>query len=56
MEIKGGDLLSIGMPQSPRIGTILNILLEKVIAGEIPNEREVLMQEAVRLAAESCLH
>ena len=34
----------------------LNILLEKVIAGEIPNKREVLMQEAVRLAAESCLH
>lgn len=56
LEIKGGDLLSLGMPQSPRIGEILNILLEKVIAGEIPNKREVLMQEAVRLAAESCLH
>ena len=56
LEIKGGDLLSLGMPQSPRIGEILNILLEKVIAGEIPNKREVLMQEAVRLAAESCMH
>ena len=50
------EICSLGMPQSPRIGEILNILLEKVIAGEIPNKREVLMQEAVRLAAESCLH
>lgn len=49
MEIKGRDILALGVPQSPRIGEILNVLLEKVIAGEIPNERDILLGEAVKL-------
>lgn len=49
MEIKGGDILSLGVPQSPRVGEILDALLEKVIAGEIPNERSTLLEEAVKL-------
>ena len=49
MEIKGKDILALGVPQSPRIGEILNALLEKVIAGEIPNERSVLLGEAAKL-------
>lgn len=49
MEIKGRDILSLGVPQSPRVGEILDVLLEKVIAGEIPNERSTLLEEAVKL-------
>lgn len=49
MEIKGRDILALGVPQSPRIGEILNILLEKVIAGEISNERNALLREAAKL-------
>lgn len=44
LKIKGGDLAEIGVPPGPGMGKILDALLEKVIDGEIPNEKEELIE------------
>lgn len=46
MAINGKDLTEMGV-SGPAVGRALNALLEQVVNGELPNEREVLL-EAVR--------
>ncbi|MDY3014561.1 MAG: HD domain-containing protein [Evtepia sp.] len=43
LAVKGGDLLALGY-RGPAIGEIQRQLLEDVTEGEIPNEKEVLLQ------------
>ncbi len=45
LEINGADLMALGIPAGEKIGKILNALLEKVVDGEIPNEREILLEK-----------
>lgn len=49
LAIGGGDLLSEGFAAGPSMGRILNSLLQMVIDGEQPNEREALLREAQKL-------
>jgi tRNA nucleotidyltransferase (CCA-adding enzyme) len=48
LAINGNDLLALGFPKGPEIGKTLNALLEAVLSGELPNEREPLLAEAGR--------
>ena len=50
LAVKGADLMALGMAPGPGLGRTLNALLEKVLAEELPNEREVLLQAALRFA------
>ena len=43
LAINGNDLISLGVAPGPRMGHILNTLLEKVVAGEIDNDCEKLV-------------
>ena len=42
LAVKGGDLLALGW-QGPAVGAALNQLLEQVVDGALPNEREALL-------------
>ena len=44
LAVKGGDLMALGVPRGQRVGEILNGLLSLVLAGELPNEREALLE------------
>lgn len=43
MVLKGNDLIELGVSQGPEIGRILEMLLDKVISGEIKNDRQELI-------------
>ncbi len=43
LAVKGGDLLALGL-SGPGLGAALNELLNKVVDGELPNEREALLR------------
>lgn len=43
--ICGTDILNLGVPQGKLVGEILNYLLDKVISGELDNNKEVLIDE-----------
>lgn len=49
LKISGKDLIGAGVPEGPRIGRILSGLLEEVIDGTCPNEREDLLARAEEL-------
>ena len=44
LAVKGKDLLELGYAPGPELGRTLNALLEQVLAGELPNEREALLR------------
>lgn len=44
LAVNGNDLKEIGIPEGKQIGEILNELLSFVIDGEIPNEKEKLLE------------
>lgn len=46
LAVRGGDLLALGL-SGPAVGRALESLLSRVVDGELPNEREALL-EAVR--------
>ncbi len=46
LAVKGRDLLALGFRPGPELGDVLNGLLQRVLAGELPNEREALLREA----------
>ncbi len=48
LAVNGKDLMSIGYKSGKELGNTLNILLQLVIDGECPNEKEKLLQEAER--------
>ncbi len=47
LAVKGKDLMELGFAPGPELGRTLNGLLERVLAGELPNEREVLLASLV---------
>lgn len=49
LEINGSDLLKLGLPKSPEIGRILNILLDEVMDETTPNNKEALIARAIEL-------
>ena len=46
LAVNGADLLEIGIKKGPRIGVILHTLLQMTAAEILPNQRELLLQEA----------
>lgn len=42
-------MLELGVPEGKRVGEILQSLLDRIIAGELENDRDVLMREAVKM-------
>lgn len=46
--MNGNDIMSLGVPEGKKVGAVLAALLDEVISGNIPNERELLLNEAVR--------
>ena len=49
LAVNGNDLLELGIPQGKRLGESLHALLEQVIDGQLPNEREALLAAAKNL-------
>ena len=48
LAVNGGDLLALGL-RGPAVGHTLNALLEQVLDGTLPNEREALLDAVRRL-------
>lgn len=46
LKITGDDLISLGCPKGPEIGEILDALFGKYIAGEMTNNRDLLIKSA----------
>ena len=44
LEMSGDDVISLGCPEGPEVGKILNQLFERYLAGEISNKREILIE------------
>ena len=49
LSVNGRDLIELGVPQGQKIGRILNTLLDQVVEGTLPNDRETLMTHAAKL-------
>ena len=47
LSVSGSDLLSLGLIPGPRIGRILQDMLEHVAEGTLPNDKETLVKYAV---------
>ena len=43
LAVSGRDLVAQGCAPGPELGRTLNGLLEKVLSGELPNERDALL-------------
>ncbi len=46
LKINGNDIMSLGVPQGPKVGWILKALLEEVIDDPSKNKREYLLKKA----------
>jgi len=49
LDIDGMDIMSLGVPQGPKVGKVLNSLLERVVEDPELNNREYLLREAKSL-------
>ena len=49
LAVSGQDVLAAGVPAGPMVGQALNKLLDQVVAGELPNHREVLLKALVQM-------
>ena len=49
LAVKGDDLICAGIPQGKVMGEILNTLLDMVINGEIPNEKDILLATGLQI-------
>ena len=49
LAVKGQDLMALGMAPGPELGRTLNALLEKVLSGQLPNERDALLVAAFEI-------
>lgn len=45
LAVHGRDVLAAGISPGPEVGRTLNSLLEKVLNGELPNDRQVLLEQ-----------
>ena len=48
LAVGGNDLADLGL-RGPAVGRMLNTLLDRVVDGEVPNERQALLQAAAEL-------
>lgn len=46
LAVGGGDLIALGMEPGPQMGTLLEDVLEQVMAGTLPNDRDALLAYA----------
>ncbi|MBQ4051350.1 MAG: tRNA nucleotidyltransferase, partial [Oscillospiraceae bacterium] len=46
LAVNGYDLMELGFESGVRMGDVLDSLLEKVVEGEYPNDKEVLLRLA----------
>ncbi len=51
LAVGGRDMISLGMKPGKAVGEVLNRLLDMVINGEVPNDREPLMKRAEKMIA-----
>ena len=49
LAVDGRDLMKTGVPAGPELGKLLQKLLEKVVEGECPNDRDALLRLAKEL-------
>lgn len=49
LAVRGDDLLALGVPEGKQVGTLLRALLDEVLDGESPNERQALLGRAAAL-------
>jgi len=47
LAVKGGDLLAAGVPQGPQVGGLLQYLLGLVLAEQVENRRDALLEAAL---------
>ena len=52
LAVNGQDAMAVGL-SGPAIGRALNGLLAQVAEGQLPNQRQQLLEQLTRLAAES---
>lgn len=52
LPVKGGDVMALGVPAGPQVGRILEGLLDDVLDGACPPEREALLERLKRLINE----
>lgn len=53
LPVKGGDVIALGVPAGPQVGQYLEMLLDEVLDGNCPPERETLLERLQkRLAAD----
>lgn len=45
LAVNGRDVIAAGITPGPEVGKVLNGLLERVVSGETPNERETLLEQ-----------
>lgn len=53
LALGGGDLLALGVPEGKQVGRLLQALLDEVVDGRLPNEREALLAGARELLRSS---
>lgn len=53
LAIDGRDVMDAGVPAGPQVGRALQALLDAVVDGELPNEREALLEYATRFVGDS---
>lgn len=46
LSVTGRDLLALGVPEGPQIGSLLQRLLDAVLSGTLPNARDALLDAA----------
>lgn len=52
LPVKGGDVMALGVPAGPQVGRILERLLDDVLDGACPPEREALLERLKQLINE----
>ena len=52
LPVKGGDVMALGVPAGPQVGRILEGLLDDVLDGTCPPEREALLERLKQLINE----
>ena len=45
LAVGGGDLIALGMEPGPQIGALLEDVLDRVMAGKLPNDRDAILAE-----------
>ena len=44
LAVNGRDVIAAGIVPGPEVGRVLEGVLERVVSGELPNERKILLR------------